>query len=434
MRGQTARVAPRRMPATSRRTRILVAARRYLSALPFATGTSRPPRPSRPSMAVLFLIVFLDLVGFGMILPVFPFYAERVGVSPSVVIFLNGLYSLGQLVGSPIWGALSDRVGRRPVLLGTLLANALANMLLAVADNGLSLAISRVVSGLAAGNISAAYAYVADVTDDSTRPRALGLLGAAFGLGFILGPAMGGLLAGSGTEGGDISRVAHAAAAMSVLAFVATLLRLPESLDAAKRAAAAAHPHGLKWRLALHPTLGRLLVATLIVISAISMLYATFALWGAERLGIGPRLLGWVFGYVGVLSVIVQGGALGRLSARFGPTRLARWGAMLSAVGLLMVAFAPTLEATLLPLGAFVIGGALFMPSLGDLVTATAQPTERGAALGLFQGAASLGRVVGPFLASMIAGVAGLRWPFVVGAVVAAVGATVVREPDAVDR
>ena len=385
-------------------------------------------------MAVLFLIVFLDLVGFGMILPVFPFYAERVGVAPSVVIFLNGLYSLGQLVGSPIWGTLSDRWGRRPVLLGTLLANALANMLLAVADSGMSLAISRVVSGLAAGNISAAYAYVADVTDDRTRPRALGLLGSAFGLGFILGPALGGLLAGSGTEGGDISRVAHAAAGMSMLAFVATFLRLPESLDAEKRAAAAARPHGLQWRLALRPTLGRLLVVTLIVISAISMLYATFALWGAERLGIGPRLLGWVFGYVGVLSVLVQGGALARLSARFGATRLARWGAALSAIGLLLIAFAPSARTTLVPLGAFAIGGALFMPSLSNLVAAAAGPTERGAALGLFQGAASLGRVIGPFVASGVAGIAGLRWPFVLGALVAAIGASVVREPAAADR
>jgi MFS family permease len=166
-------------------------------------------------MFTLFIIVFLDLIGFGMIIPVFPFYAERTGVDPASVIFFLGLYSLGQLVGAPIWGAMSDRLGRRPVLLFTLLGNAAASVLLAFADSGLTLALSRIAAGLAAGNVSTAYAYATDVTTDETRPKALGLLGSAFGLGFIAGPALGGLLAGNDAGGDGLVRVAWGAAAMS---------------------------------------------------------------------------------------------------------------------------------------------------------------------------------------------------------------------------
>ena len=187
-------------------------------------------------MITLFLVVFLDLVGFGMIIPVFPFYAEQVGVNPSSVIFFLGLYSLGQLVGAPIWGAMSDRIGRRPVLLITLLANAAASSMLAFSTTGTMLAVSRILAGLAAGNISAAYAYTTDITTDETRPKALGLLGSAFGLGFILGPAMGGLLAGSNqNDPSALGRVAHGAAIMSLIAFVLTAVRLPESLPPEKR-------------------------------------------------------------------------------------------------------------------------------------------------------------------------------------------------------
>ncbi len=187
-------------------------------------------------MFTLFVVVFLDLIGFGMIIPVFPFYAERVGVEPASVIFFLGLYSLGQLIGAPIWGSLSDRVGRRPVLLATLLANAAASLMLAYSTTGSMLAISRIVAGLAAGNISAAYAYTTDITTDATRPKALGLLGSAFGMGFILGPALGGLLAGSNpNDDGAFARVAYGAAVLSLVAFVLTLFRLPESLPPEQR-------------------------------------------------------------------------------------------------------------------------------------------------------------------------------------------------------
>jgi len=379
-------------------------------------------------MATLFLIVFLDLVGFGMIVPVLPFYAEHLGISPSLVIFLFGLYSLGQLFGAPMWGAMSDRAGRKPILLATLAANAAANVVLAFASNAWQLAVSRLVSGLAAGNISIAYAYVADVTSDAERPKALGLLGAAFGLGFILGPAIGGALGGDDAASANIERVALAAAFMSLAAFLATF-RLRESQGAEHRAHAGRQPRGLQWRLLSRPDLRDLFAVTLIVVGAVSMLQGTFSLFSASHLGVSPRHLGLVFAFIGVLAVGVQAGLIGRLTARFGAESLTRHGTLLVVVSLVLIPFSPNVWVALAPMGLYGIGSALFSPSISALVSRTAAPTERGAVLGLFQGVSSLGRVVGPMAASGISAVAGLRVPFWVAAAISLGGVVMLHPP-----
>ncbi len=382
-------------------------------------------------MATLFFIVFLDLVGFGMIIPVLPFFAEHLGISASLVIFLFGLYSFGQLFGAPLWGALSDRVGRRPVLLATLAANVLANILLAFAGNTWQLALSRLVSGLAAGNISIAYAYVADVTTDAERPKALGMLGAAFGLGFILGPALGGALGGGDPGSANFSRVAFAAAFMSALAFAATLVRLRESHGEEHRTGADEHQKGMRWRLLARHDLRRLLTVTLIVVGAVSMLQGTFSLWAADDLGVSPRNLSFVFAFIGVIAVTVQGVFIGKLSARFGPEQLARTGIVLLVVALVFIPFAPNVWLALLPMGFYGVGSALFSPSISNLITRTAGARERGAVLGLFQGTSSLARVIGPMASSGITALAGLRVPFWVAALVTSVGAVMIHRQGA---
>lgn len=354
-----------------------------------------------------------------MIIPVLPFYAERLGIAAALVPVYFGLYSLGQLFGAPLWGAASDRVGRRPILLATLAANVAANMLLAIAGTGWLLGLSRLVSGLAAGNISTAYAYVTDITDDHSRPRALGLLSAAFGLGFVIGPALGGLLAGGGDEGNNIARVAHAAAVMSAIAFVATAAILKESHGPEHRAIAKARPERAKWgEIVTRPALRDLMVLTLVVVGAVAMLQSTFSVWGAESLGLSPRTLGVLFGYLGVLSVTVQGGLIGPLTRQYGAERLTRWGIVLLAISLAVTPLASTVAQTLVPMGLYAVGSALFVPSVSTLVATKAGPEERGAVLGTFQGFSSLGRVIGPFLASIVAGPLGLRSPFWFGAVI----------------
>ena len=373
-------------------------------------------------MLTLFFVVFLDLIGFGMIIPVFPFYAQQVGVDPASVIFFLGLYSLGQLVGAPIWGMLSDRIGRRPVLLITLLANAGASLMLAYADSGVFLGVSRIVAGFAAGNIATAYAYTTDITTDAARPRALGLLGSAFGLGFILGPAIGGLLAGSNPDDvGALARVAHGAAVLSLVAFVLTLLRLPESLPAERRSVRGAKRSGMM-ALFKRPVLRDLLFSTIIVVSAVALFQSTLALFAADRLAVGPRTLGWIYGFVGVVSVAVQAGAIGVLTKRFGAASLTRAGALLIAIGLAAIPPVHSMTVLLVALALFGVGSALFNPSMSGLVAATAEPHERGTVLGAYQSAASLGRVIGPFSASIVARATSLQWPFILGAVVSLAG------------
>jgi multidrug resistance protein len=373
-------------------------------------------------MTTLFLVVVLDLIGFGMIIPVFPFYAERVGVDPAAVIFFLGLYSLGQLVGAPAWGALSDRIGRRPVLLATLVANVLANLMLAMSHEPWSLAVSRVVSGLAAGNISAAYAYVTDITDDRTRPKALGLLGAAFGIGFVLGPAFGGLLAGADPDGTHgLARVAYGAAALSALGFVLTWLRLPETLSAEQRSGPRP-PRVSPMAYLARPVLRELLLSAIVVVAAVAMMQSTLALWAADELRATAATLGWVYGFIGVVSTIVQAGLTGPLVRRFGPAVLLRAGTAMAAVALLFIPISASIAQLLVWLGLFGVGSAIVNPSYSQLVATAAAPTERGAVLGAYQGASSLGRVIGPFAASGIATALPLRWPFLAGGVLMLVG------------
>ncbi len=378
-------------------------------------------------MFTLFIIVFLDLIGFGMIIPVFPFYAERTGVDPASVIFFLGLYSLGQLVGSPVWGSLSDRIGRRPVLLITLFGNTVASIMLAFADSGFTLALSRVAAGLAAGNVATAYAYATDITTDETRPKALGLLGSAFGLGFIAGPALGGLLAGNDAAGDGLVRVAWGAAVMSLIAFVLTLARLPESLSAEARATTRSRPRVKLGEYFKRDGLRQVLLTTIVVIAAVAMLQSTLALWAAETMNMGPRTLGLVYVFVGVVSVVVQVWLTAPLTKRFGAYVLAQIGIVFVAVGMIAVPVSPGIATLLVALGVFGFGSAILNPTFGNLVAGLAGPTERGAALGAYQSAASFGRVVGPFTASGVATVSNLSWPFVVGAVVSLGGIALVR-------
>jgi MFS transporter, DHA1 family, tetracycline resistance protein len=378
-------------------------------------------------MLTLFVIVFLDLVGFGMIIPVFPFYAERTGVDPASVIFFLGLYSLGQLVGSPVWGSLSDRMGRRPVLILTLFGNVVASVMLAFADSGFTLALSRIAAGLAAGNVSTAYAYATDITTDATRPKALGLLGSAFGLGFIAGPALGGLLAGNDAAGDGLMRVAWGAAGMSLLAFVLTLVKLPESLSDELRAASRNRPRRGFATYWARPGLREVLLTGIVVIGAVAIFQSTLALWAAEQLAVGPRTLGWIYVFTGVVSVVVQVWMTAPLTKRFGAYVLAQVGIVFVALGMAAVPLCAAIAPLLLALGTFGLGSALLNPTFGNLVAGLSDADERGAALGAYQSAASFGRVIGPFTASGVATVSNLSWPFAVGAVVSLVGIALVR-------
>ena len=355
-------------------------------------------------MPTLFLIVFIDLVGFGLVIPLLPFYALRFGAPPQEVTLLLAIYSLMQLFAAPLWGRLSDRVGRRPVLMISMAASVLAYLWIGSATAVWMLFAARALAGACAGNIAAAQAYIADITKPEERAKGMGLIGAAFGLGFIIGPALGGLLAGNNPATADIETPAWVAAGLSFLALWGVILFLPESLPVDLRGMHGGSRSRLKaiWNVLGRPVLSRLILIFFLVILAFAGMESTFALWAIEQFGWGPGQVGYVFAYVGVLSAILQGGLIGRLARRFGEERLLLCGLALIGTGLLAMLFAHSIPRLAFAVSALALGMGLTQPSLNSLISRRAGREEQGEVLGVSQSVGSLSRVLGPAAAGFL--------------------------------
>ena len=369
-------------------------------------------------MPTLFLIVFIDLVGFGLVIPLLPFYAVRFGASPQEVTLLLAVYSLMQLFAAPLWGRLSDRVGRRPVLMISMAASVLAYLWIGSATAVWMLFAARALAGACAGNIAAAQAYIADITTPEERAKGMGLIGAAFGLGFIIGPALGGLLAGNDPATADIETPAWVAAGLSFLALWGVILLLPESLPADLRGMLGGSRSRLKaiWNVLGRPVLSRLILIFFLVILAFAGMESTFALWAIEQFSWGPGQVGYVFAYVGVLSAILQGGLIGRLARRFGEERLLLCGLALIGTGLLAMLFAHSIARLAFAVSALALGMGLTQPSLNSLISRRAGREEQGEVMGVSQSVGSLSRVLGPFAAGFSFAALGRSWAFWWGA------------------
>ncbi len=365
-------------------------------------------------MPTLFLIVFVDLVGFGLVIPLLPFYAVRFGASPQQVTLLLAVYSLMQLFAAPLWGRLSDRIGRRPVLMTSMAASVVAYLWLGAADALWMLFAARALAGACAGNIAAAQAYIADVTTPENRARGMGMIGAAFGLGFIFGPALGGFLAGADPATANLQTPAWVAAGLSLAALCGVLVLLRESRSAEERAQAVPRLsrvgaiHGALRR----PVLSRLILVFFLVILAFAAMESTFALWAMAQFKWGPEQVGYVFAYIGVLSAILQGGLIGRLAHRFGEERLLLAGLVLICAGLLALPFARDVAWLGVAVSGLALGMGLTQPSLNSLISRRAGRAEQGSVLGVTQSVGSLSRVLGPALAGMLFGELGRASPF----------------------
>jgi len=368
-------------------------------------------------MQVLFLIVFIDLVGFGVVIPLLPYYALRFDAAPWEVTLLMACYSLAQFIAAPLLGRLSDRMGRKPVLLLSLACSVASYLWLAAAPTLWMLFAARLLAGAGAGNIAAAQAYIADVTPPEKRAKGMGMIGAAFGLGFTVGPAIGGLLAGANPATAHLARPALLAALLSAIAFGVTASRLVESRPPSKQVA-----EERPTRLTLvasafeRPALGRLILLFFVTVSAFAGMETTFALWANRSFGWGPEQVGWVFFYVGLLLAALQGGAIGHLSRRYGEARLVTWGAGIIGAGLLGLAFAGSLWAVLVVTGLLAIGMGLLNPSVTSLVSRLAGADERGGIMGVSQSASSLARILGPAVAGAVFTVWGRNAPYYLGA------------------
>lgn len=366
-------------------------------------------------MPVLFLIVLIDLIGFGLVIPLLPFYAERFSSSPQEVTLLMATFSMMQVVFAPVWGRLSDRMGRRPVLMISMGAAALAYLWLGFASAVWMLFAARALAGACAGNIAAANAYIADVTTPEKRARGMGMIGAAFGLGFIIGPALGGVVAGNNLATADLRSPGLIACGLSLIAFLGVVLVLKESLP--KDLA----PRSRKSRIAAlrdalaRKTLARLLLIFLLATLAFGGMEAVFALWAMAQFGWGPEQIGYIFTYVGVLSAIMQGGLIGKLSARFGEEKLLIAGLGLTALGLLAIALAHDLPVLVVAMSCLALGMGAMQPSLNSLISRRAGAEEQGEVMGVAQSVASLSRVLGPLLAGALFAGLGRDAPFLVG-------------------
>ena len=376
----------------------------------------------------IFLIVLVDILGYTIILPLLPFYSERLGASPFVVGLLISTYAICQLVAGPIIGSLSDRMGRRPLLIVSQIGTLAGFLILSQATALWLIFLSRVIDGLTAGNLSLAQAYIADVTEPGKRAQSFGVIGIAFGLGFMAGPAISGFLAGFG-----YAYPIYAAAALSFTSIICTWTLLPQVRPGqAGNPAADPGPGGrrlgiLQWSGYLEyfrrPGLRELLLEFFLFALCFSSFTSGFALFAERRFtwhgqAFGAKQVGYVFAYVGFLGVILQGGLMGRLVKWLGEPKLVKSGFLCTAIGYGALAFIYRIPALL---GISVVasyGTGVLRPAVTSLITQKASRQEQGVVLGLTQSLTSIAQIAAPLLSGFLIGRDWLAaWALVAGGI-----------------
>lgn len=351
-------------------------------------------------MPVLLLTVLLSGMGFGLVLPGFPFVAQKLGAPGWLAPIIVGLYALGQFLATPVWGRLSDRFGRRPLLIASLCGAFVGHLIVALAPNLAVLACGRLLTGLTGGNLPVAMAYAADMSGPENRAKVMGRVGAALSLGFILGPLLGGVLGSDGAGGATLLWPGLAAAGVCIVAIAGAALFLKESLPPGARAARPAvgsPPAGSAFRQVLaRPVLARVLLVGFLAYLAMALFETIFPFWAGDRYQWGPREIGFSFTYLALLVVIVQGLLVGRLVARFGEVRLLTGGLAAYTFGLLVMTQAPDWRLMFFGITFTTIGSALYMTTMNSFVSKQAGESERGLVLGAFNSASWAGRTLGP--------------------------------------
>ncbi len=369
-------------------------------------------------MRILFVVILLDLMGVGIFNPVFPYFSKSLGAPDSVVTIIAALYALGSFIMAPVWGRLSDKWGRRPILIISQIGAVITWVVIAFTTDLAWLAVVRFVGGLFAGNLGAAFAYITDITTPQNRTKGMGMVGAALSLGFIIGPLVGGFLAGTDKTNANFEFIALFCAGMNFLALMATVFFLPESLTAEAREKIKNRPSKSRWEQfgSVRARRGLLLlfVAAMVFTTGGVVFESTFALWTMHTLDFGPRQVGTMLAFAAVIMVLMQMFVVGRLAKRFGELKLTIAGCALYALGLALVItsiYTPSITIPGLitaPIGLFIaqiflpMGLATFNPSVSSLVSKEAADTERGMVMGLYQSVGSLGRAIGPLFSGFL--------------------------------
>lgn len=377
-------------------------------------------------MLVAFLVILIDLIGFGIMVPIFAFYVLAMGGTAATATTFMALYSVGMIIATPLLGRLSDYYGRKPVLALSMAGACAGYLILAFADSLWMIALSRLFSGLMAGNISAAQAYITDVTSIENRAKGMGMIGAAFGLGFIIGPAVGGWLAGDSFENANLFLPAIVSAGMSGTALLCVLFFLRESLDPAHREALRRAPRVGRLtamsKLVKQPVLLQMVIGGLLYNICAGLVETIFPIWVSE-LGIvgSPRGMVPILFAGGIVLALVQGGLIGPLTRALGEMRLAKLGCLIFVVSNFVMLAAGLEAAFELAMAGMVLqsgAAALIITSLQSLTSQQAPATERGLTMGVYNSAGTLGRIVGTVLTGFVFSMISPHGSWVVSALV----------------
>jgi MFS transporter, DHA1 family, tetracycline resistance protein len=364
-------------------------------------------------LLLIFLTVFIDLIGFGIIIPILPTYAEKFSADPLTVGLLLMSYSLMQFFFTPIWGRLSDNVGRRPILLLSLAASALGYLIWGFAGSLTMLFVSRVVAGTGNANIAVAQAYIADITTPENRAKGMGLIGAAFGLGFVLGPAIGGLCA----HFGGVQIVGFVAAGFSLVDLVLTYFCLPEP---EKRSRAGHDRFQLEpsfyARTLTSPQLRVPMLIFFISTFAFSNMEATLVLLTEKRFSFNQADNSWMFTFIGFILVMVQGGMIGRLSRKYGEKALIIAGTFIVATGLVLTGESASVGMLYFAVALLALGSGINTPSNQSILSKLSDPAEVGGVMGVGQSLSTLGRILGPVAGGAAFQYFGQSSPYYIGA------------------
>jgi DHA1 family tetracycline resistance protein-like MFS transporter len=363
----------------------------------------------------------LSGMGFGLVLPAFLFFAGNLGASPTIAATIIGTYSIGQFISTPIWGRMSDRFGRKPMLLLSMAGLTLSYLLLASAESLWVLALARAMNGLMSGNLAVAMAYVSDITPVEKRAQGMGYVGGSISLGFIVGPMIGGLLGGADAQSASLFLPGLAAASICAVTFIATLF-LKESLPPEKRVGARTDGKpggfGAAKQVLRRPILARLVMLGFLVYFAMALFETIMPLWAQARFEWGPREVGYSFTYLGLVVAIVQGVLVGRLAPRFGETRLVMAGLGAYAFGLTVMTQVPVWPLMMFGITFTAGGGALVITSMSSLVSAQAAEDERGLVLGVFNSGSWMGRAGGPPVSGLLFEGVGVQAPLYAAAII----------------
>jgi len=375
---------------------------------------------NKSALALIFLTVFIDLLGFGILIPILPSFSVKVlKIDETEIGITIAIYSLIQMLFNPILGKYSDKHGRKPVIVVCLLINAIGYLVFSFTHSYLMLIISRVIAGIGGSSIAVAQAYIADVTTKENRSKGMGLIGSAFGLGFVFGPLIGGLLSNYG-----YAVTGFVAAGFSLIAFTLTIIYLPESLNSKENAEISKPSQGRKLldiegmkRILKKPDLALLIMLFFILTFSFANIYGTFALLGLKVYGFTDMQNGYMYGITGITQAIIQGGLIGRINKLFSKRKILTSGLFMMTIALAMVPYGQTFLGLAIVSIVLSFGSGIFQPTILSLISEVSSEAEQGITLGLNQSLSAFARVLGPLWGGFAFEYLGYPFPFLTGSV-----------------